>query len=54
MDDSRDDALRDPESDLPPGEPVVGNDADAEPGEQPPLDRAPVATLTEPGDTNGG
>jgi hypothetical protein len=42
------------ESDLPPGEPVVGNDASAEPGDNPPLDDAPVPTLTEPGDTNGG
>lgn len=54
MDPSRDGALPSSDSDLPPGEPVVGNDADAEPGEKPPLDRAPVATLTEPGDTNGG
>jgi len=49
-----DPAVFDDETDLPPGEPVVSNDADAEPGEKPPLDRAPVATLTEPGDTNGG
>ena len=42
------------DSDLPPGEPVVGNDANAEPGEQEPLDGMPVPTLTEPGDTNGG
>lgn len=42
------------ESDLPPGEPVVGNDVHSEPGEKEPLDRAPVPTLTEPGDTNGG
>jgi hypothetical protein len=42
------------DSDLPPGEPVVGNDANSEPGAEAPLDDAPVATLTEPGDTNGG
>jgi hypothetical protein len=40
--------------DLPPGEPVIGNDATAEPGDKEPLDGAPVPTLTEPGDTNGG
>jgi hypothetical protein len=44
----------DDETDLPPGEPVVGNDASAEPGGKQPLDDAPVPTLTEPGDTNGG
>jgi len=47
-------AALDNEPDLPPGEPVVGNDANSEPGEKEPLDGAPVATLTEPGDTNGG
>jgi hypothetical protein len=44
----------DDKTDLPPGEPVVGNDASAEPGDEQPLDGAPVPTLTEPGDTNGG
>lgn len=47
-------AVVDNDSDLPPGEPVVGNDANAEPGEKDPLDGAPVPTLTEPGDTHGG
>jgi hypothetical protein len=47
-------AALDNEPDLPPGEPVVGNDANSEPGEKEPLDGAPVPTLTEPGDTNGG
>jgi hypothetical protein len=47
-------SLLDNESDLPPGEPVVGNDVNTEPGEKEPLDDAPVPTLTEPGDTNGG
>jgi hypothetical protein len=44
----------DDETDQPPGEPVVGNDANTEPGDEQPLDGAPVPTLTEPGDTNGG
>ena len=39
---------------LPPGQPVIGNDSVAEPGDEEPLDKAPVPTLTEPGDTNGG
>lgn len=47
-------AISDSDNDLPPGQPVIGNDADVEPGAKPPLDDAPVATLTEPGDTNGG
>jgi hypothetical protein len=52
---SREDpAALDTESDLPPGDPVIGNDASAEPGDKEPLDGAPVPTLTEPGDTNGG
>jgi len=51
---ARDIATTEPDADLPPGEPVVGNDATAEPGDQDPLDGAPVPTLTEPGDTNGG
>jgi len=44
----------DTESELPPGQPVIGNDATVEPGDKEPLDGAPVPTLTEPGDTNGG
>ena len=51
---SREIAASEPDADLPPGEPVVGNDANAEPGAEPPLDDAPVAPLTEPGDTQGG
>lgn len=51
---SRDRATSQSDDDLPPGEPVVGNDANSEPGAEPPLDDAPVATLTEPGDTPGG
>lgn len=47
-------AALDDEPDLPPGEPVVGNDANSEPGEKESLDGAPVPTLTEPGDTHGG
>ena len=47
-------AVFDNDLDLPPGEPVIGNDADTEPGDKQPLDDAPVPTLTEPGDTNGG
>ncbi len=47
-------AVPDNESDLPPGEPVISNDADGEPGDKEPLDGAPVPALTEPGDTNGG
>lgn len=45
---------RDNDDELPPGQPVIGNDAVAEPGDEEPLDNAPVPTLTEPGDTNGG
>ena len=50
----REPAANQSDPDLPPGEPVVGNDANSEPGAEPPLDDAPVATLTEPGDTQGG
>jgi hypothetical protein len=50
----RDDPTAPDNDDLPPGEPVVGNDANAEPGDQEPLDGAAVPALTEPGDTNGG
>jgi len=51
---SLDDPVLDHESDLPPAEPVISNDANGEPGNEVPLDGAPVPTLTEPGDTNGG
>ena len=51
---SLDDPVLDNESDLPPAEPVISNDASSEPGNEVPLDGAPVPTLTEPGDTNGG
>jgi len=47
-------AVLENEADLPPGEPVISNDVDTEPGDVQPLDDAPVPTLTEPGDTNGG
>jgi hypothetical protein len=47
-------AVRDQDDELPPGQPVIGNDTLAEPGDEEPLDNAPVPTLTEPGDTNGG
>ena len=47
-------AAVDHDDDLPPGQPVIGNDSVAEPGDEEPLDHAPVPTLTEPGDTNGG
>jgi hypothetical protein len=47
-------AVLDTDAELPPGHPVIGNDANAEPGDKEPLDGAPVPTLTEPGDTNGG
>lgn len=50
----REPAANQSDNDLPPGEPVVGNDANSEPGAEPPLDDAPVAPLTEPGDTQGG
>jgi hypothetical protein len=51
---SLDDPVLGNEADLPPAEPVIGNDANGEPGDTAPLDGAPVPTLTEPGDTNGG
>jgi hypothetical protein len=51
---SLDDPVLDHESGLPPAEPVISNDANGEPGNDVPLDGAPVPTLTEPGDTNGG
>jgi hypothetical protein len=44
----------DNDDELPPGQPVIGNDVVAESGDEEPLDKAPVPPLTEPGDTNGG
>jgi hypothetical protein len=44
----------DTDEELPPGLPVVGNDAPPETVATEPLDDAPIPPLTEPGDTNGG